>query len=479
MNAVDSDNRVTTEKTSEQGLLGQAGQASRYTTLIVTTMASFLTPFMGSSVNIALPAIAHEFSMSAVALSWIATAFLLSAAVFMVPMGKVADIYGRKKMFIYGISLYTLSSFLCGIAPSGLSLILFRIVQGFAGSMIFGTAVAILLSVFSPSERGRVLGINVSAVYAGLSLGPFVGGVLTDQLGWRSVFMMNVPLGIFILAAVLLKLKGEWAEARGERIDLTGSIIYGLSLLALTYGLSILPQLFGFILIVCGIIGITAFVRYEFKIDQPVIYMGLFRNNPVFTFSNLATLINYSATFALTFLLSLFLQYNKGYSPQATGLILVIQPVIMALFSPLAGKLSDRIEPRIVATAGMIVTVFGLVLLIFLENSTTLSFIIPTLALLGFGFALFSSPNTSAIMGAVEKKYYGVSSAIVGTMRLLGQVISMGIAMLVFSLLMGSVEITPSTHAVLLKSITICFSIFSVLCILGVFASMARGNLRS
>jgi MFS family permease len=206
--------------------------------------------------------------------------------------------------------------------------------------------------------------------------------------------------------------------------------------------------------------------------------MNLFRSNTVFVFSNLAALINYSATFAVSFLLSLYLQYIKGLSPQNAGLILVSQPIMQALFSPSAGRLSDRIESRIVASAGMALTVIGLLLLTLLNEETALVFIIVSLMLLGFGFALFSSPNTNAIMSSVEKRFYGVASATLGTMRLIGQTLSMGIAMLIFAIHIGKVQITPEYYAPFLTSTQTAFVVFAVLCFGGIFASLARGNVR-
>jgi MFS family permease len=221
-----------------------------------------------------------------------------------------------------------------------------------------------------------------------------------------------------------------------------------------------------------------AFVRWETKVEYPVLNISLFGNNRVFAFSNLAALINYSATSAISFLLSLYLQYTKGLTPQDAGLILVSQPVVMAIFSPLAGRLSDKIEPRIVASAGMTLTVVGLLLFTFLNSTTDLAFIIFSLVLLGFGFALFSSPNTNAVMSSVEKRFYGVASATLGTMRLTGQMLSMGIAMLVFALYLGRAQITPEKYPAFLTSTKTAFIIFAVLCFGGIFASLSRGKVR-
>jgi EmrB/QacA subfamily drug resistance transporter len=452
--------------------------AMKKAALLVAVLASFLTPFMVSSINIALPAIGKEFALNAVLLSWVPTSYLLAAAMFLVPFGRLADIYGRKKIFTYGIILYTASSLLLAAASSAAFLIVFRVLQGIGSAMIFSTGMAILTSVYPVTERGRVLGITVAAVYLGLSLGPFFGGFLTQHFGWRSIFIVNVPIGMAVMAAVFWKLKGEWAEARGERFDWSGAVIYSLALIAIVYGLSLLPAAAGAWLIIVGTVGIVAFVRWEMKATSPLLTMDLFRNNAAFTFSNLAALVNYSATFAVTFLLSLYLQYIKGFTPQHAGMILVAQPLVMTIFSPFAGRLSDKIEPRVVASLGMGFTAGGLVLFTFLDAGTHRGLIIAGLVLLGFGFALFSSPNTNAVMSSIDRKFYGVASAMLGTMRLTGQMMSMGIAMLIFALHIGNARITPEYYPLFLQSVRTAFTVFAVLCFGGIFASLARGKMR-
>lgn len=416
--------------------------------------------------------------MDAILLGWVATAYLLAAAMFLVPLGRIADIYGRKRIFTYGMITYTAASLLSAISTSAAMLISFRVLQGIGGAMIFSTGVAILTSVFPPEDRGRVLGINVAAVYAGLSLGPFVGGLLTQYLGWRSIFWANVPLGLLIIALIFWKLKGEWAEAKGEKFDIVGSLIYSLMLIAIMYGFTMLPELPGAGLILAGGLGIVAFVKWETKVKSPVLDVRLFGNNTVFALSNLAAFINYSATFAVSFLLSLYLQYIKGLTPQIAGLVLVAAPVVQAIFSPLAGRLSDKIEPRIVASLGMGLTVIGLIFFIFLGNATSLWFIIAGLIILGFGFALFSSPNTNAVMSSVEKRFYGVASATLATMRQIGMMFSMGMVMLIFAIYLGRVQITPEYYVPFLSSLNTAFIIFTVLCFGGIFASLARGKVR-
>lgn len=452
--------------------------AAKNYVLIVATLTSFLPPFMASSINIALPAIGAEFSMDAVLLGWIATSYLLSAAVFMVPFGKFSDIYGMKKIFILGLIIFTVSSLLAMLAPNSSTLIATRVLQGIGSAMIFGTGTAILVNVFPLRDRGKVLGINAASVYLGLSLGPFIGGFLTEFFGWRSLFLVNVVLGLVPLALALWKMQGEWAEARGERFDLTGSVIYSMMLVLTMYGFSLLPSPSGLALILAGTAALFLLVKWESRVEYPVLDVELFRKNRVYAFSNLAALINYSATYAVTFLLSLYLQYNKGLSPDQAGSILMAQPLVMTVLSPYAGRLSDRIEPRLVASAGMAITFLAVLTLAFLQQTTSILYVIASLSILGFGLSLFTSPNTNAIMSSIDRTHYGVGSATLGTMRLVGQVTSMAVAMLVFSAFLGNEVITPESYPQLLSSIQAAFMIFAAFCLLGIFASLARGTLR-
>ena len=369
--------------------------------LWASALTSFLTPFIGSAINVALPDIQAEFQVNAVGLGWVAASYLLSTAVFLIPAGKLADIHGRKKVFTLGIAGFILSSLLCAAAPGTEFLIAARVAQGLSSSMIFSTGIAMLSSVFPPNERGRAIGITVGTVYIGLAVGPFLGGLIIAAFGWRGVFLSVIVPGAVALGFILLKVHGEWADARGEKLDVAGSLRYGAGLSLFMYGLSALPSPLAVFCLLCGTGLLVLFARRQLRIPNPVFEMRLFLENRTFAFSCLAALINYCATYALTFLLSLYLQSIRDLPPQAAGLILVAQPVTMALLSPLAGRLSDRIEPRILASAGMGVTCIGLLPMLFLSPDTPIGFILANLLLLGLGFALFSSPNTNAVMSAV------------------------------------------------------------------------------
>ena len=447
--------------------------------LLVASLASFLVPYTGSSITVALPAMASRFTADAVTLGWITSAYIVSAALFIVPFGRLADIYGRKKIFLLGVLIFSIASLACALAPTAGILIAARFIQGIGGAMLFATSVAIVTQVYGPGERGHALGIVIATVYAGLSLGPFLGGILTDRFGWPAIFLINVPLGLITIALTLQGVKHEWADAAGERFDLTGAIVYGVMLFSGIFGLLLLPDPQGLAWLSVSLCLSGVFVWWERRCASPLFDLRIFSNNRTFVFSNIAAMINYGATFAVAVLLSLYLQYIQGFSAETAGFILVAQPVVQTLFSPVAGKMSDRIEPRIVATVGMAITTIGLSFFIFLTPSTPLYAIVIALMVLGFGYALFSSPNTNAIMSSVDKRYLGIASGMVSTMRSLGQVLSMAIAMFCFSIFIGTVTITAAVFPALMTSVTISFFVFTCLCIIGVGTSWVRGTIHN
>ncbi|HXK61469.1 MAG TPA: MFS transporter [Acidobacteriota bacterium] len=447
-------------------------------TIVIAIVASFLTPFMGSAINIALPSIGAEFHMDAITLSWVATIYLLTASVLLIPFGKWADMHGRKAVFLTGTFVYSLASLGISLVFSTWLLIVLRGLQGVGAAMIFATGMAILTSVTPPSRRGRILGVNVAAVYLGLSLGPSLGGVLTQQLGWRSLFLLNVLMGTVIIVLVLTRVRGDKPEVKHGSFDWLGSVLYCSSFVALLHGVSCLPSRYALFETAVGALLFGVFLRFEAQSANPIVELSLFKNNTVYAFSNLAALINYAATAAVAFLLSLYLQDVLGMSPQNAGILLVVQPAVMALLSPIAGALSDRMEPGRVASLGMALIAIALASFTVAGNDTSIRFVIVDLLLLGAGFALFSSPNTNAVMSSVERRSYGIASATLGTMRLTGQMLSMAIVMLIFALKMESGPPPAQQTEAFLVSMRIGFAVFSVLCVGGIFASLARGRLR-
>jgi len=433
---------------------------------------------MGSAVTVALPGMGAEFGVSAVVLGWITTAFLLASAAFLLPMGRLADLKGRKKVFLAGVIVFGAASALAGLAPRAGWLIAARVLQGAGGAMMFGTNIAILVSVFPPEERGRVLGINTAAVYIGLSLGPFVGGLLTQHLGWRSIFLMNVPIAILLGWLVVSRLKVEPSGTGGGAFDLAGSLVYGVSLVSFIGGMTRLGSSAGAALATAGALGLALFIAWESRIAHPVLDVRLFRGNRPFLLSNGAALVNYSATAGSAFLLSLYLQYLKGMSPRGAGTVMLVQPVVQAVISPWAGRLSDRIQPRYVASLGMVLTSAGLFTLAWLDDTTPLPVVVAGLVLLGTGFGLFSSPNTNAIMSSVRRQQLGVASAMAGTMRMTGQMLSMGVVMVVISVFMGQGAVTPELHGPFIGALRVSYCLLGAICAAGVVMSFSRGDVR-
>ncbi|MGD2144356.1 MAG: MFS transporter [Anaerolineae bacterium] len=458
--------------------MADRGRRAENVALLTASLSSFLTSFLISAMNVALPSIGRALSMSAVGLAWVTTSYLLTAAMSLVPFGKAADLVGRKRVFTWGVLLFTVSSLLAAISPTGAVLIASRVPQGIGGAMIACTIVAILTAVFPADQRGRALGISVSATYLGLSLGPLLGGLLTQQLGWRSIFLINVPLGLIVAALVVWGLEGEPTRAEGKGFDILGSALYGLSLLATMYGLSRLPGRSGVWFLGGGAVGIVGFGWWETRSESPVVDLRLFQRNHLFALSNVTALLAYIGTFSVSFLLSLYLQHIKALTPQQAGVILVARPAMMAAFSPAAGRLSDRVEPRVVASMGLGLMVLGLALLLLLDRDANLALVVASLVLSGLGFALFSSPNANAIMSAVQTRFYGVASAVMGTMRLIGQMLSMGIATLIIALYVGEAELTPDRYPMFLSSVRVAVAVSMAVSAGGVISSLARGEVR-
>lgn len=445
--------------------------------LIAVSLSAFVTPMMLSGVNVALPAIAADLQVDAVSLSWIATLYLLATAVFVLPAGRLADMIGRKRIFVSGIVVVALGSLLAALSASITQLLTCRVIQGIGSAMLFPTGVAILTSVFSPQERGKVIGVNAAMVYTGISCGPFFGGWLTEHVSWRSVFVFYLPLVLVVIYLISARLKGEWKGPAGQRFDFVGALIFGVAACAFIYGLSVLTTPIGVATILIGIVGIVVFVRLQNRLEHPLLAVSLLFDHQVFKFSCFAALLMYAAVFGSAFLLSLYLQYIKAMSPADAGLILLVLPIMMALCAPISGHLSDRYEPRVLSSVGIAFNLVGLGMLALLDASSSFVYIGTCLVVMGVGFGIFSSPNSNAIMGSVEPEYYGSAAGVMSTTRVCGQMMSMGVVTLVFALNLGDVEITPTVYPTLMTSISTCFLIGACTCAVGIYFSLARGYL--
>ena len=444
--------------------------------LAITMVANFFNPFTGSAVNIALPQISAELNLDAVAMSWVTMAYLLASAVMLVPLGKVADRWGRKTVFLIGNSVFMVASFLCASATTGGFLIAMRVLQGIGTSMMVTTSMAILMSAFPPKERGKVIGMNVASVYLGLSAAPVLGGILTQSLGWRSLFYINGSASVLVAIAIYVAIRTEWKETEKGRFDWLGAVLYVVSLILLMYGFSKIPETYAIIMTGAGLLGLYFFIRLETNVSFPILDISMFRENLVYALSNLSAFINYAATFAVSFVLSLYLQFVKHLTPKEAGMLLMAQPVLMALVSIFSGRLSDRYNPKWLASSGMGISVVGLLLLAFLTIDSSNAYILSALGILGFGFGLFSSPNTNVVMSAVENRHYGVASATLATMRNLGMMFSMAIASLAVHIFIGNRPLGVATIPDFMDSSKVIFLLFSFLCLIGVFTSLLNST---
>jgi EmrB/QacA subfamily drug resistance transporter len=445
------------------------------TVLFVVSLGFFLAPFATASLNIALPSIGREFAVDAVLLGWISTSYFLVTAALFLPFGRLGDIFGRQKFFKYGITICTLSSLFSAFSTSAVMLLLSVVLLGIGGSLMFCTGTAIVTSVFPEGERGNALGVNFAAIYLALSLGPFLGGFLTERFGWRSIFLTVAVIGGTATLVIIRRLKDTIGTAESS-FDYPGAVIYSLTITAILYGFSRLPETFGVISVLMGLFGVVLFVWWETRRVSPLIDVRLFRDNAVFASSNLASMLFFTATFSVGFLLSLYLQYIQGFSPQDAGLVMSPQFIVQTVFSPTAGRLSDRFKPRTAASIGAGLTAIGLFLLTFLDEKTSLGLIVTDLILIGLGYSLFTTPNMHAVVSSVEKENYGLASATRHTARSIGQTLSMGVVTLIFITQLGRVQITSEYYAPFLIGMRSALTILTVFCVGCILPSLVRGK---
>ena len=438
--------------------------------LLICTVLNFLAVFAVNAVIVIVPSIAGEFHMSNITQNWISIIFFLVVAVLSVPAGQISGKYGLKKVTIISTILFILVSVATVIVNSSEAFLACRFILGISIAFINVTSMAIVVSAFDPSERGKALGINITGVYVGLSLSPVLGGILNYQLGWRSVILFAVPLLIVILV-FLFRLDDEWITFDGIPVDLKGSLSYGAGMALFIYGFTVLNSPEGIILTVLGLVILAAFALIELRENHPVFDIRFFKNRE-FSSSNFASLSAYLATFSVTTILNYHLQYIRGFDSQTAGLILLAAPLCQVILAPVAGRLSDRYIPQILASIGMGLGTLSLLLFSFLDFNTSLEFLIVSMILYGVAFGLFSPPNTNVIMGSVPPKDTSVASASVSTVRTVGQAMSIGILTLVFAFVMGDVPMIPEYYPLLIRSCQITCLVCVGLCLASVFASL-------
>jgi EmrB/QacA subfamily drug resistance transporter len=403
----------------------------RWQLLALTSVGAFMWPLDGSIVSVAMPVIGQELHLSFTAAVWVSAAFLLTSAVLLIPAGRLADQHGRVRYYLFGIAGFTVASLLCALSVNGSWLIGARIMQGAAAALMGATSAAIVTAVFPPRERGRALGINVMAVYIGLTVGPPLGGFIADSVGWRWIFLINLPIGVVVLLWGWFMLPRS-ERVPGTRLDVVGSVLLGAFLVTLLVPLTFSvewgwasPLTVGLLLV--SAVSFVAFVIVERRVASPILNLDLVLKNRLFAAANTAALLNYMALYGISLLTAIFLELVQAQSASLTGWLLLSMPLLMAVLSPFSGRLSDRIGSRAPATGGMVAIATGMILLAFASETAPLWFFAACLAVVGLGMAAFSAPNTSAIMGSVRRDQLSQASAFLATMRTSGQALSVAL----------------------------------------------------
>lgn len=454
-------------------------------TLFVVAITSFIVTFSASALNLSIPDIDTELKAGATLIGWIINGYILAGAALSVPFGRIADRTERRLILILGIFLFACCTGAINLSKSISIFVFLRVVQGIGAAMIGSTNQAVLISAFPKEKRGKVLGYSIASTYTGLTAGPVVGGFLNHAFGWRSIFFITflVSISVFGIAIKMLPKSSKWAVNQGpgnqgttnQGMDLTGNLLYvGMITLLMVGFSSFASSNWAIIMILAGSLLFLFFIIHEAKVESPIIKVKLFTHNRSYLFSNLAALLNYGATFALGYMLSIYLQVVKGYGSEISGFILISQPLMMAMLSPYAGRLSDRISPFKLASAGMALCTLGLLSFSFVTPGYPLALIIGNLIVVGLGFALFSSPNTNAVMACVEPKDYGVATSILATMRTIGHSLSMAIVSFILASNLGDVALAEAPLSDMMKSMRLTFLVFTVLGAVGVFISQKR-----
>jgi EmrB/QacA subfamily drug resistance transporter len=459
--------------------------------LLITCMGSMMAPLDSTIVSVSLPVMTSDLSMSSQSAIWIPTAYLVSLAVLLLTMGRLSDIRGRKKIFIAGFGIFVLGSLLCSLALDGNQLIGFRVLQGIGAACIAATATAIVTDTFPPKERGKALGINAMAVYIGLSLGPALGGLLTGIAGWRSIFWINIPIGVVVILLAWRFVKDTGEVRRQERLDIPGVLLFSVGLTSLLISLTLGEQYGWTSAAIIGLILLAAtalifFVVVEHRKGQAAMLdTSLVTGNRLFAAANFSALLNYAAYFSIAFMLSYYMQEILGYAILYTGFVLLVMPLSMAVLSPISGWASDRIGSRLLASAGMAIIAMGLLFMSTLTTSSDVLYISLGLLVIGIGMGLFSSPNTSAVMGCVERRRLGVASGTLSTMRFVGQAVSLAIMGAIIasvagpdfiaSLTVGTANSAVSADA-FVRGMDAVFLVGAAIAAVGTVTSLARGR---
>ena len=407
-----------------------------------------------ASVNVAIPALAADLEASAVWVSWIPTAVLLGNILFMLPAGKCADSFGRKRIFLLGLIINTCASILAFFAGSIEMVLALRFLQGVGSAMLFATGMALLISVFPARQRGLPIGLNAASVYLGLTLAPALGGWVTEAWGWRYVFLLPLPIVTLVILMLVYRIRGDWYGDTNKRFDWRGALLFAAWALTFVFAITGLPKPLPFFFLAVSMVLLVLFVRLQARSAEPLIRVQMFRENSVFSMSLLIAALMYASTYPLGFLLSLYLQYVRGLGAADAGHLLLVQALTMAMVAPFAGRLSDIFSPRWIAACGCLCVFAGFIFLSRLDADTSRLVITLGLVLVGLGFGFFSSPNNNMVMNAAAPGEVGVAGATLSLARVIGNLVGMSLVNLFVHWHLGYQTMSPALSEPLLSTIS-------------------------
>ena len=409
-----------------------APENRKWWTLGAVAFGLFMIMLDNTVVNVALKAIQDDLKIGVSELEWVVNGYALTFAVLMLTGGKLADMLGRRRMFIVGLAIFTLASLACGLATSAGFLIGARIVQGVGSALMNPATLSIITATFPPRQRGMAIGIWAGVSAMALAIGPLLGGILTQQLSWGWIFFVNVPVGILAIVVARIAIDESRDTSHEQKLDLPGLLSSAVGLFALTYGL-IEANKYGWTsgrilgLFALCVLALAVFVVIEMRSRLPMLDLSLFKN-PTFAGANLVMLLVALAMFGVFFFVSLYMQNVLGYSPTQAGAAFLPMTVLIVLIAPIAGKLSDRVGSRWLMGTGMVFVSASLLIFSRLGLGSTYWHILPGLIVGGLGMALTMTPTTAAAMGSVAVDKAGVGSAVLNSMRQVGG--SLGIALM-------------------------------------------------
>ena len=440
-------------------------------------ISGFIPPLLSTMMNLSLVNIGQDFGTGSHDLAYVNSAFLLASVIFMLPLAKLQDIIGKKKLFVVGLVIICIGCVIASLAPNFWVVVIGRSVIGVGAAALAVVSVSMLTDVIPLNKRGATMGMQVMFIYIGLALGPAIGGTLNDLIGWRLLFLIIIPMAVASIIVMLRGFKGEIANDKGGVFDYKGSVVYGMAILLAMGGVMNMPQTWAYISLAIGFVLLILFVWMQLHNEHCLLEMRLFKIK-VFSGSSIATFMSYAASYSISFFMALYLQSIGEMTATEAGLFMIIQPSIQCICSPFWGKMTDKMKNKaILPTVGMAITGIGVLTLVFYSVNTPLYFIVITMVLVGAGFAMFSAPNTFLIMSSVPKTHTGEASGVMAVMRQTGMMVSMGVAMLYISLIMGSTDnLSEDTYDLFIEVMRYSFVTCFIMCVIGSITSAFRGT---